>query len=105
MTGFGKVILVKTQDDYPKLIPVTALKYDGTTETVKIDREVTIDGVLTTTVPKHRCFEFDADLMEHVNALTDGGLMKISAAQQLCDSGLEPAEFITDGNPGKLIAH
>jgi hypothetical protein len=102
----GKVILIKTDDTFPKLIPATALKIDGTTQTVVLDRSVGLDGQEPlNVVPQSRCFEFDPDLMEEVNTLTEGSLLKISAARQLCDAGLTPAEFLVDGDPGSLQTH
>jgi hypothetical protein len=102
----GKVILIKTDNDYPKLIPATALKVDGESETVILDRPVGLDGEAPiNAVPQARCFEFDSDLMEQVNALTEAAILKISAARQLCDAGLTPAEFLTDGEPGQLQLH
>ena len=78
----GKVILVKTATC--RLEPVTALNYDGVSETVTIDRPVNLDDdEPTMMVPLARCFEFDADMLEHVNALVGGALDKLNAAQQL----------------------
>lgn len=105
----GKVVLVKTHNTWPKLIPATALRYDKASDTVLLDREIAIeDQEPSNIVPKSRCFEFDADLMEHVNALTEAVIMKTSAVQQLCDAGLTEAEFILDGpqdDDTKLICH
>lgn len=102
----GKVILVKTSEHQPMLIPATAL---STMESgmVLLDRALVIDNAdaPTDVVPQELCFEFDADLMNNVNSLTHAGLMNLSAAQQLCKSGLEPAEFITDGQPKTTASH
>ena len=100
----GKVILVKTVTG--RLEPVTALNYDGVSETVTINRPVQLDdGEAVMMVPLARCFEFDDEMMEHVNNLVGAALDKLNAAQQLCDSGLLPAEFVTDGDPGTLQMH
>jgi hypothetical protein len=102
----GKVIMVKTDDAFPRLIPVTAMTYDSTTQTVVLDRVVACGaGEPSNIVPLHRCFEFDIDLINNVNALTESGINSISAAQQLCVSGLTPAELETDGTSGPLLTH
>lgn len=102
----GKVIMVKTDDALPRLIPATAMSYDSSTQTVVLDRMVTCGSdAPSNTVPMHRCFEFDIDLINHVNALTDSGVNSISAAQQLCTSGLLQADLMTDGTAGPLVTH
>jgi hypothetical protein len=100
----GKVILVRSAQG--RLEPVTAISYDGVSQIVTLDRIVQLeDEPPTLEVPLVRCFEFDADMMEHVNALVGAATDKMNAAQQLCDTGLLQAEFITVGDPGSLQMH
>lgn len=103
----GKVIMVKTDDACPRLLPVTAVGYDSSTQTVTLDRAVICGpGAPSVIVPLHRCFEFDIDLLNNVNALTDGGINALSAAQQLCNTNLTPAELDTNGlTSGPLVTH
>ncbi|MEO8257053.1 MAG: hypothetical protein ABI868_06870 [Acidobacteriota bacterium] len=100
----GKVVLVKCASG--RLEPVTAIGYDGVSETVTINRPVSIDGGQEVMmVPLSRCFEFDADMMEHVNTLILAAADKLDAVEQLCACGLLPAEFVTEGDPGRLKMH
>lgn len=106
----GKVIMVKTSDAFPRLIPVTAITLHDQTQCVELKQIITMggDGAAVNLVPITSCFEFDATLMNHVNSLTDSAVNCLSAAQQLCESGLTPAEFETDGDnssPSPLLAH
>jgi hypothetical protein len=102
----GKLILVKRDDIYCRLIPVTALQIDGASGTVVIDRAVNMDDDgETNMIPRERCFEFDADLMETVNSLVQAAMDKLTAAGQVCATGLLPAEFETDRPAGEPITH
>lgn len=102
----GKVIMVKTDDTFPRLLPATALEFDGTTQTVTLHRPMPCGpGDPSDSVPLERCFEFDADLMNHVNALSDAAINSRDAAQQLCDSGLLQAQFLVDGETDTLVTH
>ena len=63
----GKIILVRSGALMCRLEPVTAVSYDGVSPTVTIDRPVALDGTEPSMmVPLTSCFEFDADMMEHV---------------------------------------
>lgn len=101
----GKLILVKTSDSVPRLVPAIALVFDGTTNSVELNRVIEVDGQETNIVPIERCFEFDDDTLRHVNAWIQNAHDLMNAAQQLVDSALTQAEFVTDGDPGKLSTH
>lgn len=104
--GDGKVIMIKTDDSFPRLVPATAMQFDSRTQTVELKQIIAVGpGTATNVVPIDRCYEFDDRLMNQVNALTESAVNNLSASQLLCDSGLLQAEFVVDGTNGSLVTH
>ena len=96
MATQGKLILVRipTATSY-RLIPATAVGLDSAG--VVIDQPLSYPGYDEFIVPQDACFEFDNDLMNAINNLTQTADHNISAATQLFELESRPATFEVDG--------
>jgi hypothetical protein len=101
----GKMILVRLSK-HGRLVPATAIDLDGRSNTVMLDRDVSLDGQkASNVVPAETCYEFDAEVMTLVNNLVTDSADKISAAEQICDSSLLSANFNVQGDLEQVVTH